>query len=134
MANKCITSEGKDQVLKLAFLNDQAAPFSYCALGEKNSSASVTGNSGDFQEFNDTSYKRVKIELEGEVENNTLKASCLFDDNNYNLDDGTYIGEIALCDSSEQDANTVFFAFSSVPEIKKTGQVSLKYIWIINIE
>lgn len=131
--NKRITSEGKDKVLKLAFVDQNDNPFVYCALGIKDGElAASTGDVSDFQEFSGESYHREKITLD-KIENNTLYASCIFEDNNYSNMTNAVIGEIGLCDSYDSD-NSIFFAFSEVPEIKKTSDVSLKYTWIISIE
>ena len=129
--NKCITNEGKDQILKIAFLNENVNPFKYCALGYDDSSASTTGIDTDFHEFNEPQYQRVQLNTdEPKIENNTLTVSCIFEDNNST--NGT-VGEIALCDAYDGD-NTTFFAFSQVPQIEKTDNVSLKYTWVIGIE
>lgn len=133
--NKCITNEGKDQILKLAFLSNSANTFSYCALAEKGTNlASETGDAADFNEINGNGYHRVKITADdSKIENNTLTASCIFDDDNYFTETGKVIAEIGLCDSYDSDTPT-FFAFSQVPNIEKTGSVSLKYTWVIHIE
>lgn len=132
---KRITNAGKDEILKLAFLNDQGNAFSYCALGLNDDKlASTTEDDTAFNEFSGYQYHRVQIEQEGDIINNTLKASCIFEDDNYNTDTGEEIGEIALCNNATGEDNTTYFAFSQVPNIKKTGSVSLKYTWVIHIE
>ena len=130
---KKITDEGKNEILKLAFLNENSNPFCYCALGREGSTASSTGDWRNFNEFTGSNYHREQITSTG-PQNNRLEASCIFnDDNYYDTEQGLTVTEIALCNSYEEES-PLCFAFSQVPEIKKTGNVSLKYTWIINIE
>lgn len=134
MTNKYITQEGKQLLLELAFLGDSTSNnFNYLALGTKNSTAS-NGESGTFDEVADSTYKRVALQKE-KIENNSLYVSAIFDDTNYQPSEGGYVGEIGIVNQYEKNSSTdKWFAYLKVPEIKKDGNISLKYTIIISIE
>lgn len=144
---KVITEEGKNEVLKIAFggYTEGTNTFNYLALGTGlGGLASESGNKEDFQELDDPSYSRVNAtstESDNVVEfdeNGTATISFTIDENNYNVDNGSTIKEIALCNSSEKgdirSGNGKVFAFCEVPPIQKTGSISLKYTLKISIE
>ena len=131
MANKLITQEGKQKLLKLGFLPNNADPnnFQYIALGGANSNAA---KGGSFQEIDGNNYQRVSV-MEESVESQSITISAIFDDQNYNSSQGTEIREIAIVDNDTK-TNDIFFAYAEVPPITKTGNISLKYTIIISIE
>lgn len=132
MARKLITDKGKTELLRLGFKSEEAdGAFTYMALG-KGSSAGAQGST--FDEAGGANYSRVKTELE-ECRDKYIKISATFDETNYTpTDNSGLIKEIALCNSKEKTDNTVFFMYSEVPEIYKTGDISLQYTVIISID
>ena len=136
MANKYVTDEGKTEILKIAFVNDDGyTPFAYLALAESTSSASSSGIRTDFHELSDASYQRVAMTIDS-IETKKITLSAIFDENNYNSNssDAIEVGEIGLCNASDNSEDTVFFAYCQVPKLRKDATVSLKYTMIISAQ
>lgn len=131
MANTIITDDGKTEILRLAFANDDAhAAFNYMALG---GSTSAGAQQRDFVEITDASYYREETQVES-LNDKSISISATFDETNYNVSDGELITEIGLVNSSEYASEEIFFAYCEVPNIQKTDSISLKYTVIIEIE
>lgn len=131
MAETVITDDGKTEVLRLAFVNDDAhAAFNYMALGGSNSAGA---QNKDFIEISDASYYREETQVEA-LNDKNISISATFDETNFNTSDGELITEIGLVNSSEYASEEIFFAYCEVPNIKKTNSISLKYTVIIEIE
>ena len=80
MANKYVTDEGKTEILKLAFVNDDGyTPFAYLALADSTSSASSSGIQTDFSELSDASYQRVPMTVDS-IETKKITLSAIFDE------------------------------------------------------
>ena len=126
MTKKYITSEGKTQLLRKAFI-DGSNPFKYMALGNGNSA--ITEDIEDFNEITGSNYSRVVTNAK--EENQQITISGTFAGSNFNPSEGGKITEIALLDS--KDSNGTFFATIQVPEITKTNNISLKYSVIVSL-
>lgn len=134
MANKYVTDEGKTEILKIAFVNDDGhTPFAYLALADSTSSASSSGIQTDFSELSDASYQRVPMTVDS-IETKKITLSAIFDENNYNSSDAIEVGEIGLCNASDNSEDTVFFTYCQVPNLPKDATVSLKYTIIISAQ
>lgn len=138
--SKVITQKGKEEILRIAFAPDSGQKkFQFLALGKAGSSASAEGDETRFTEITGSEYHRISVEDGVTVEpDGTITLSFIVEEDNYN-GDGETITEIALCDSGnlEDDIRTgdcTVFAFCQVPEIQKTGNISLKYNLKISIE
>lgn len=134
MANKYVTDEGKTEILKIAFVNDDGnTSFKYLALADSTSAASTSGLFDDFSELSDASYQRVPMTVDS-IENKKITLSAIFDENNYNSSDPITVGEIGLCNTGDNSEDTVFFTYCQVPNLPKDGTVSLKYTIIISAQ
>ena len=134
MANKYVTDEGKTELLKIAFVNDDGyTPFAYLALADSTSSASSSGIRTDFRELSDATYQRVPMTVDS-IETKKVTLSAIFDENNYNSSNAIEVGEIGLCNASDNSEDTVFFAYCQVPKLPKDATVSLKYTMIISAQ
>ena len=147
--HKCITEEGKQEVLKIAFggYSEGTNTFNYLALGTGlGGLASESGDKKDFIELQDSSYKRINAtstESDNVVtfsNDGTATISFTVDEDNYNVDgESSIVKEIALCNSGDtsdkiESGQCTVFAFCEVPPIQKTGSISLKYTLKISIE
>lgn len=131
MAATLITDEGKTEVLRLAFKNDDAhGAFNYMALG---GSSSAGAQGGEFVEVTGNSYYREETEVE-QLEDKSISISATFDETNFNSSEGILIKEIGLVNSSEYASEQKYFAYCEVPNIKKNDSISLKYTVVIEIE
>lgn len=131
MAKTLITDEGKTEVLRLAFKNDDArGAFDYIALGGSNSAGA---QNKEFVEVTESSYERVQTNVES-LDDKTISISAIFDETNLNSSDGELIKEIGLVNSSEPSSEEIFFTYCEVPDITKNDSISLKYTVIIEIE
>ena len=132
MANKYITANGKNKLLKLGFLhNNDTNNFNYIALGGTDS-AGATG--GQFQEIDGDNYSRQEVSLDAEGQQ-SITISAIFDENNVASSEGIEITEIGIVDHEFPAGNDEqFFAYAEVPRIVKTSNISLKYTIIISIE
>ncbi len=132
MANKYITAEGKNKLLKLGFLNSgDTGSFNYIALGGTNS-AGATG--GTFQEIDAENYSRQQVALDSEGQQ-SITISAIFDENNVASSEGVEVTEIGIVDHEfYAGSDEQFFAYAEVPPISKTSNISLKYTIIISIE
>lgn len=131
MAETIITDDGKTEVLRLAFKNDDAhGAFNYMALGGANS-AGAQGK--EFKEVSGNSYMRVETEVEA-LSDKSISVSATFDETNFNSSEGALIKEIGLVNSSEYASEEIFFAYCEVPNINKNDSISLKYTIVIEIE
>jgi hypothetical protein len=134
MANKYVTDEGKTEILKIAFVNDDGyTPFAYLALADSTSSAATTGIQNDFSELSDASYQRVPMTVDS-IETKKITLSAIFDENNYNASNPVTVGEIGLCNAKDNSEDTVFFTYCQVPNLEKDATVSLKYTIIISAQ
>lgn len=131
MYAKYITPEGKDHMLKLAFLSGETNAFKYLALGGDSSQAAQQGKD-KFMEVSGDNYQRVALESEG-TQNQSITLSGIFEDSNFNPSNGRLIREIGIVNSSTSNGDEVFFAFAEVPEIYKNSNISLKYTVIITL-
>lgn len=131
MGNKLITDAGKTELLRLGFSREEAGgAFKYIALGGANSQGS-TG--GEFKEVSGSNYERVKTEAD--VKNKTITITGTFNEENYAPVDGEgLIKEIGLCNNDVGGSEKIFFLFSDVAEVYKTGDISLEYTIIISID
>lgn len=126
-----VTDEGKTEILKMVFANDnEYTPFGYLALGTSNSSAAID-EQGTFDELSDASYERIPITVDS-IENKRITLSGIFDENNYNSNQPIEVGEIGLCNAKNNSEDTIFFTYCQVPNLNKSGTVSLKYTIIIS--
>lgn len=131
MYAKYITPEGKNQMLKLAFLSGETNAFRYLALGGEGSGA-ARGN--DFVEVSGDNYQRVALTNEDDNQSQqSITLSGIFEDSNFNPSNGRLIKEIGIVDSSADNNDQTFFAYAEVPEIYKTSNISLKYTIIISL-
>lgn len=135
MANKIITDTGKTELLRLAFKSEERGAFNYLALGGEGSGAA---QGKPFVEVSGSNYERVQTEIDNTEElydQKQIIISGTFDETNYAPDNGGRIKEIGLCNSERKnEQDETFFMYSEVPEIDKTGDISLKYTIIISIE
>lgn len=135
MAEKYITPDGKQMLLRLGFVpDDSTSTFNYVALGVGTSKA-YDGQSS-FNEASGFNYERAKLVEESiDVGENAIAVSATFDKQNYNPSEPSTISEIGIVNQSVAD-NTLdqFFAYAKVPEIDKSNNVSLKYTIILEIE
>lgn len=129
MYAKYITPEGKEQMLKLAFMSGGNHAFQYLALGGENSEGA---RAGQFSEISGDNYQRVSLESEG-TQNQSITLSGIFEDSNFNPSNGRLIKEIGIVDSSTNKSEQTFFAYAEVPEIYKNSNISLKYTIIITL-
>ena len=132
MGNKLITDKGKTELLRLAFKREEAGgAFNFLALGGSNSA----GAQGlKFAEVSGDNYHRVQTEVE-KLEDKKITISGTFKEENYAPSEGKLIKEIGLCnDDTIGKSEEVFFMYSEVPEIYKTGDISLQYTFIISID
>lgn len=130
MSNKLITDAGKTELLRLGFKEEATGgAFSYIALGGPNSK----GAKGE--SFDEVSgYERVKTTVD-KVEDKSIVISGTFEETNYAPTTDGVIKEIGLCNSDVQNSsNETFFMYAEVPEIKKTGDISLQYTIVISID
>ena len=135
MSDKYITDEGISEILKIAFANDGSnKSFSYMALADSTSSASLNGDNDAFSELSRANYSRVPTVVEDSSTPKKITLSAIFDENNYDSSDNTEVGEIGLCNSPTNAENTIFFAYCKVPKLPKNGQISLKYTIIISAQ
>ena len=132
MAKTLITDEGKTELLRLGFKNDdQHGAFNYMALGGNTSSGYQDGN---FIEVNDSSYYREETDVILS-DDKSIQVTATFDETNFNVSgDGEIVKEIGLVNSSEYSSEEIFFAYCEVPKIYKNDTISLKYTVIIEIE
>jgi len=138
--SKFITEEGKQEILRIAFAPDSGQNgFKYLALGKAGSSASKDEKKESFDELKGSEYHRISVQDDVTVESDgTITLPFIVEESNYN-GEGVTISEIALCDSGDSNddipsGKSTVFAFCQVPEIKKTGNISLKYTLKISIE
>lgn len=140
---KHITTEGKKKLLRLGFLSDtERQGFNYLALGDINSQAAITGDAGNFSEVNSNNYNRVELveeqntdSIEDDTDLPRITLSAIFDKYNYSPSSDGYITEIGIVDRDYPDQNNqTFFAFSTIPKIDKSHNVSLKYTIILEIK
>ena len=136
MGNKLITDKGKTELLRLAFDSEEAGgAFKYLALGG-NGSKGAQGE--EFKEVSGPGYERVQTEIDKTTELSEQKEiiiSGTFNESNYAPTDGNEkITEIGLCNTESVSSSQIFFMYSEVPEINKTGDISLKYTIIISID
>lgn len=132
MGKKLITDAGKTELLRLAFQSEEAGgAFKFIALGGENSK----GAQGEtFVEVNGYNYSRVVTSTDS-VENKQITISGIFQEENYAPAAGGTIKEIGLCNTDNTATNSqIFFLYSEVPEITKTGDISLEYTIIISID
>lgn len=136
MGDKYITEEGKEQLLRLGFLNDNNSNnFNFLALGVTGSTGSTQGTSG-FREADGYNYERA-ILVEEKNEDSTgssLSISATFGDDNFNRSEGSTVTEIGIVNQKDPSNNDKWFAFMSVPNIVKNSNISLKYTIVISIE
>lgn len=131
MSNKIITDEGKTELLRLAFNREEAGgAFSYLALG----GADSTGAQDlAFKEVSGDNYERVSTNAE--LQNKTITITGTFEEENYApTDNSGLITEIGLCNNDVDTNEQIFFMYSEVPSIYKTGDISLEYTIIISID
>lgn len=139
---KYITDKGKKKLLRLGFLsNTGERGFNFLALGTDGSNASETGNKEDFIEPTGNGYKRVELVEESntstndfDTQNASIMLSGIFEKENFNPSSNGYINEIGIVDKEYIDDQDTFFAFSSIPRIDKSHNVSLKYTIILEIK
>ena len=132
MGKKLITDAGKTELLRLAFQSEEAGgAFKFIALGGENSK----GAQGEtFVEVSGNNYSRVVTSTDS-VENKQITISGIFQEENYAPAAGGIIKEIGLCNTDNTaDNSQIFFLYSEVPEITKTGDISLEYTIIISID
>ena len=133
MSNKLITDEGKKELLRLGFKSEETGgAFSYLALGGANS----TGAQGQkFTEVSGGQYSRVQTEIT-ENKDKSINITGTFKEDNYAPTDGSgQITEIGLCNQPYFVTDgEIFFMYSEVPPIIKTGDISLQYTIIISID
>lgn len=131
MAKTLITDEGKTEVLRLAFKNDDSrGGFDYIALGGANSAGA---QKKEFAEITDSSYQRAQTTVDS-LDDKSISISAIFDETNLNSSNGELITEIGLVNSSEYSGEETFFTYCEVPNITKDDSISLKYTIIIEIE
>lgn len=138
--SKFITEEGKQEILRIAFApNSGQNGFKYLALGKAGSSAASEGDKEKFDELKGSEYHRISVNDSVTPEpDGTITLDFIVEEDNYN-GEGVIISEIALCDSGDTNddipsGKSTVFAFCQVPEIEKTGNISLKYTLKISIE
>ena len=132
MSKKLITDAGKTELLRLAFQREEGGgAFKYIALGGENSK----GAQGEqFVEVSGDTYSRVVTSADN-LENKQITISGIFQEENYTPASGGKIKEIGLCNTDDIGSNEqIFFLYSEVPEITKTGDISLEYTIIISID
>ena len=131
MGKKLITDAGKTELLRLAFQSEEAGgAFKFIALGGENSK----GAQGEtFVEVSGDNYSRVVTSTDS-VENKQITISGIFQEENYAPATGGVIKEIGLCNADTATNSPIFFLYSEVPEITKTGDISLEYTIIISID
>lgn len=131
MGKKLITDAGKTELLRLAFQSEEAGgAFKFIALGGANSK----GAQGEgFVEVSGDNYERVETTAET-PQNKTITISGVFSEENYAPAAGGEITEIGLCNTDIASNEQVFFMYSEVPNIAKTGDISLEYTIIISID
>ena len=131
MSNKLITDAGKTELLRLGFKAQEAGgAFSFLALG----GSSSTGAQGkQFAEIADGTYERVETEVEN-LEDKTITISGTFEETNYAPSEGGIIKEIGLCNQDTHGNEEIFFMYAEVPEVIKTGDISLQYTIVISID
>ncbi len=134
MGKKLITDEGKTELLRLAFKREEAGgSFCFLALGG-------TGSEGAqgklFKEVSGDNYSRVQTEVnDDQIKDKTITITGTFEEQNYAPTDNTGdIKEIGLCNSDTNTDNQIFFMYSEVPTIRKTGDISLQYTIVISID
>lgn len=131
MAETIITDDGKTEVLRLAFKNDDThGAFNYMALGGADSAGA---QKKEFKEVTGNSYTREETEVEV-LDDKTIAVSATFDETNFNPSEGETIKEIGLVNSSTYVEEETYFAYCEVPNIKKNDSISLKYTIVIEIE
>ena len=131
MAKTLIIDEGKTEVLRLSFKNDDSrGGFDYIALGGANSAGA---QKKEFAEITDSSYQRAQTTVDS-LDDKSISISAIFDETNLNSSNGELITEIGLVNSSEYSGEEVFFTYCEVPNITKDDSISLKYTIIIEIE
>lgn len=131
MGNKLITDAGKSELLRLGFASEQeGGAFKFLALGGEAS----TGAQGEtFDEISSSDgYERVQTEIE--INDKSINITGTFSEENYAPAQGGTIREIGLCNSSTNTDDEIFFLYSEVPEIKKTGDISLEYTIVLSID
>ena len=127
MSDKLITNSGKNELLSLGFKTAPGA-FAYLALGGINSEG-ATG--GAFSEVSGSGYSRVETTVE--EGDKKIYITGTFSEENYAPNaDGT-ITEIGLCNTDVLGTGT-YFMYSKVPQIDKTGDISLQYTILISID
>lgn len=133
MSNKLITDAGKTELLRLGFKSEEAGgAFSYLALGGS-SSAGAQGKT--FAEVSGNQYSRVQTDIT-ENKDKSITITGIFEEDNYSPTDGSgQITEIGLCNQPVHVTDgEIFFMYSEVPTIVKTGDISLQYTIIISID
>ena len=135
MGEKLITEDGKEQLLRLGFLNDNNTNnFNFLALGVTGSNGSTEG--GNFLEAEGYNYERAVLveEVNDDSTGSSLSISATFGDDNFNPSSGKTITEIGIVNQKDPSNNDKWFAYMSVPNITKNSNISLKYTIIISIE
>lgn len=135
MAEKYITPDGKQMLLRLGFIpSDSTSSFNYVALGVGTSNAYDGEHS--FNEASGFNYERAQLVEENiDVGENAIAVSATFDKQNYNPSEASTITEIAIMNQSiADDSADMAFAYAKVPEIDKSNNVSLKYTLILEIK
>lgn len=129
MSNTYITDDGKTELLRLGFASEEeGGTFNYMALGGSNSTGA---QGGTWSEVTGSGYQRIKTKVE-KNKDKSIEISATFEETNYAPTDGQgQIKEIGLCNGSDGD---IFFMYSEVPAIYKTGDISLQYTIIISID
>lgn len=132
MSNKLITNAGKTELLRLGFKAQEASgAFSFIALG---GSSSEGAQGKTFAEVSGDNYERVETTVDS-LEDKTITISGTFEETNYAPTDGSgKIKEIGLCNSDISSSEEIFFMYAEVPDIIKTGDISLQYTIIISID
>ena len=131
MSKKIITDAGKTELLRLAFQSEEGGgAFKFLALGGENSQGAQGEN---FVEVSGDNYSRVTTTVSN-LENKQITISGIFQEENYAPASDGKIKEIGLCNTDSVSDGQVFFLYSEVPEINKTGDISLEYTIIISID
>lgn len=133
MTNTLITDKGKTKLLQLAFINDNKDnAFNYLALGGANSSAVSSNDETKFSEVDGYNYTRAPLEAIIETDSSKqISLTGTFSSGNFQPTNGEVINEIAIIDSSGKSNDSTIFAILSIPEIKKTDELSIKFTILV---
>ena len=137
MGNKLITDKGKNEVLRLAFIREEAGgAFKYLALGQSGSKGATPSSDVGFMEAEGDNYERVKIENATDtITDKKVVLTGTFEESNLNPVTPVKITEIGLCNTPwKGESDEIFFLYSEVPPIEKNGDVSLQYSIVISID